>query len=277
MVRVEDALREALPNVELADVRVIESGWDSRVCEVADRWIVRVARNESAAAGYEIEAQLLPRLAPTLPLQIPVPVRVGSGWALTSRIGGAPVDAEAGRDHGAQLGIFLRTLHAFPVAEARALGVPEEQRAFDIERFRTLVLPLLARGERRAAAQLLTEHERAESEPRLTHADLGPEHILVGEGTITGVIDWTDTRIGDPAIDLAWPLHGAPTPFAGAAAETYGVGAALARRALVYHALGPWHEVIHGLRNDSSWVESGLAGVRARLRKATEGAGTMGW
>jgi aminoglycoside phosphotransferase (APT) family kinase protein len=277
MVRVEDALREALPNVELTDAQVIESGWDSRVCEVAHRWIVRVARNDWAAKGYGIEAQLLPRLAPTLPLQIPIPVRVGPGWALTNRIAGAPADAEAGADLGAQLGTFLRALHAFPVSEARALGVTEERRAFDIERFRTLVLPLLARGERRAAAQLLTEHERGGSEPRLTHADLGPEHILVGEGMITGVIDWTDTRIGDPAIDLAWPLHGAPTPFAGAVAETYGVGAALARRALVYHALGPWHEVVHGLRTDSSWIESGLEGVRARLRKATEGAGTMGW
>jgi aminoglycoside phosphotransferase (APT) family kinase protein len=37
------------------------------------------------------------------------------------------------------------------------------------------------------------------------HNDLGAEHVLVdaGAGTITGVIDWTDAAITDPARDLA--------------------------------------------------------------------------
>src|SRR5438093_7700023 len=201
---------------------------------------------------------------------IPVTVRIGKRWTLARRIAGAPVDADATGSVGAQLGIFLKALHSFPVDEARTLGVREEQRAVDIERFRTLVLPLLDRSERQVAERLLAEHGRAQFEPTLVHADLGPEHILVARGQITGVIDWTDACIGDAAIDLAWPLHGASAQFAKAVTVAYGVDDTLARRALVFHALGPWHEVVHGLRNDRRWVESGLAGVRTRLREVAE-------
>jgi aminoglycoside phosphotransferase (APT) family kinase protein len=262
--------------VRLTGLRIIESGWDSRVFDFRRKWILRVARNDWAVKGYSIEARLLPRLAPLLPVQIPLTTRVGKRWALTRRIAGDPLDSNANGELGGQLASFLKALHAFPVAEARTLAVRDDKRAVDIDRFRTLVLPRLGPSERRAGEHLLAEHESARFDPTLVHADLGPEHILVDGGRITGVIDWTDARIGDAAIDLAWPLYGAPANFAAAVAEGYGVDDALARRALVHHALGPWHEVVHGLRNDERWIASGLAGVRARLRRVAEGAGTMG-
>ena len=37
----------------------------------------------------------------------------------------------------------------------------------------------------------------------LAHADLGAEHILEDEGHLTGVIDWTDAAVTDPALDFA--------------------------------------------------------------------------
>jgi aminoglycoside phosphotransferase (APT) family kinase protein len=261
--------------VHLAGLRIIETGWDSRVVDFRGKWIVRVARNEWAAKGYATEAKLLPRLAPALPVQVPLIVRAGKKWTLTRRIAGVPVDADASDAVGAQLASFLEALHAFPVADARRLGAPDEQRAVAVERFRAVVLPLLDRGERQLGESLLAEHERARFEPTLVHADLGPEHILVADGRVTGVLDWTDACIGDAAVDLAWALHGAPVPFAAAVAETYGVDEALARRALVYHALGPWHEVVQGVHKDKRWVVSGLVGVRARLGRVAEGAGTM--
>ena len=33
------------------------------------------------------------------------------------------------------------------------------------------------------------------------HGDLGAEHVFAHEGRITGVIDWSDAAIGDPALD----------------------------------------------------------------------------
>jgi aminoglycoside phosphotransferase (APT) family kinase protein len=96
----------------------------------------------------------------------------------------------------------------------------------------------------------------------------------VHDGRVAGVIDWTDARVGDPALDLAWPLHGAPEPFAAALSETYGVDEALLRRAHVYHALGPWHEVVHA--DEPRAFAGGLARVRERLAKVTGRTDTMG-
>ena len=211
---------------------------------------------------YETEAALLRQLEGLLPLEIPHVVRTGRRWIVTRYVRGS---AFAGDADLRPLGSFLRRLHEL------AIDAPLHDPRADTERFRRLVLPLLEGAERRAGEALLDAHAAASFEPTLTHADLGPEHVLVREGRVHGVIDWTDARLGDPAIDLAWALQADPR-----VAETYPVDAALARRALVYHALGPWHEVAWGLGHGGRrWVESGLAGVRARLRAVAGSPDTM--
>jgi aminoglycoside phosphotransferase (APT) family kinase protein len=268
MVRVEEALAEALPGVEPHTLQTIETGWDSIAVDVDGDWILRVARRDEVAATYRVETALLPELAPLFPLAVPVPVRAGPDWILTRRIAGAPFDTSA---EIRPLGELLAALHAFDVERAQHLGAETHDPRTDAERFRSRVLPLLDPDERAAAEALLEEHAAAASAPRLTHADLGPEHVLVESGRISGVIDWTDMRVGDPAIDLAWALDASPE-----IATAYPVDPSLARRALLYHALGPWHEVTYGLfLGDTRWVECGLAGVRDRLRKVTGPPDTM--
>jgi aminoglycoside phosphotransferase (APT) family kinase protein len=48
----------------------------------------------------------------------------------------------------------------------------------------------------------------------LIHGDLGPGHILIRDGAVTGIIDWTDSHLGDAALDLSWLLYGASDPMA---------------------------------------------------------------
>jgi aminoglycoside phosphotransferase (APT) family kinase protein len=113
----------------------------------------------------------------------------------------------------------------------------------------------------------LDEPANFEFTPRLTHADLGPAHILSRGGELTGVIDWSDARIGDPALDFAWALNGAPAAFAEAVLGAYASDDhSLPDRALFFHRLGPWYELHYGVHFDHpAYVESGLAGVRSRL------------
>jgi aminoglycoside phosphotransferase (APT) family kinase protein len=82
--------------------------------------------------------------------------------------------------------------------------------------------------------------------------------MLVRGGRLAGVIDWSDARIGDPAIDYAWLLH---SPF-----PDWDVDPELRRRARFYHRLGPWYEAHYGLFvGRPETVERGLAGIRDRL------------
>ena len=46
-------------------------------------------------------------------------------------------------------------------------------------------------------------------------------HLLVTGGEASGVIDWGDTCIGDPALDLSWTMLGTTRPFAEALEGAY--------------------------------------------------------
>ncbi|NUT53082.1 MAG: phosphotransferase, partial [Saccharothrix sp.] len=93
-----------------------------------------------------------------------------------------------------------------------------------------------------------------------------PEHVLAADGALTGVIDFGDAHVGDPAIDLAWALHDTTPAFADDVAAAYGVTDGLRDRALTWHRLGPWHHVAFGLdQDDPAIVREGLDGVVRRL------------
>jgi Ser/Thr protein kinase RdoA (MazF antagonist) len=134
------------------------------------------------------------------------------------------------------------------------------------------VLPLLPSHLTRSGAALL---ERLRTQPSLAtvvHGDLGPEHIRVVGDEVTGVIDWGDSGVFDPAIDLAWTTLGAAPAFADAVVAAYAPEPALLSRARDWHLLGPWHEVLHGLGSGGpAFVESGLTGTVARLERLGTG------
>lgn len=183
---------------------------------------MRWPRHRLAVEEIEKEVALLPALAPHLPVEVPRFEYVSrEPWLVAYRfIRGEPLVAED--PDGVRT--FLETLHTIDVDEVPA---PRED-------------------------WLATYREQAD------HSDLGPEHLLVRDGRLAGVIDWGDARIGDPALDYAWLLDG---PF-----RDWDVDDDLRRRARVYHRLAPWFEAHSGVFTDRpERVRSGLAGVRSTL------------
>ncbi|MEU0880941.1 phosphotransferase [Lentzea sp. NPDC005914] len=233
-------------------------GWDSRA-ELVGGWVERRPRRPEIGPQLVRETVVMPWLAPLLPLPVPVPV-VMSHDPLVVRHELVPGElATLNATQGRQLGEFLLALHALPVEEASARGV--SPRTLPVERFRGEVLPHVPEG-----ATLLDALPGVPADT-LVHGDLGPEHVLGRDGVLTGVIDFGDLHIGDPAVDLAWALHGTPPEFADALAGTYGVTDQLRHRALIWHQLGPWDEVLYGNDiGDPQVAAGGLAGVRDRLK-----------
>jgi len=250
-------------------VEVVEDGWDSLVLEVGGGWIVRVPRREEVRATLATEVRLLPELAPTLPVPIPRFELVARDGVAYRKLPGVPIDPSRAA-LGEQAGRFLAALHAFPVERARELGVPSHDLDWR-DRYRTFTRevldaagPVLGPEAEAMVAQYLEDDANFAFAPRLLHADLGPAHLLAVDDELTGVIDWGDARIGDPALDFAWLLQ---QPFAEAVLAAYGDhDPELPERALFYHRLGPWYELHYGLFFDRpEFVESGLVGVRSRL------------
>lgn len=249
-----------------------DGGWDNRVTLVDGRWVHRTPRFPDREPQLRRESALLPWLAPLLPLPVPVP-QVLSEDPFTVRHAYLPGDRCPGASpaHGSAIGGFLRALHAVDVADAmrhgaRDAGTTHAETCATLSRMERDVLPLLPPHVATAGAALL--ERMASPPPRATvvHADLGPEHIRVVDEQVTGIIDWGDSCIGDPALDLAWTTRGSEPAFAEAVAASYDGDAPTLARALDWHLLGPWHEVLYGLgEGGPAFVESGLAGTVDRL------------
>ena len=109
----------------------------------------------------------------------------------------------------------LSSLHAIPTllfAEACAFEPTVEawrQRYQELrETVRTRISPLLDSRMREAVergfGRFLDKELKTLEDVALVHCDLGCEHILIGDNgtTVTGLIDFEDVTIGDPAIDF---------------------------------------------------------------------------
>ncbi len=259
---------------EPADHRLVTQGWDSFTEIVDGRWVDRRPRRPEVARALLAETAVLPRVAAYLPLEVPVPVVVEEEPLRVRHrlVPGLPADPlRLTAADGEQFGRFLRALHRTPPMVYAGTGIlTAEQARTDLERFldecTQRVLPLVDACLREAAAALL-EGARRPTAVTLVHADLGPGHLLAdGRGRLTGVIDWSDALVGDPARDLAWALNGCAAPFADAVATSYGASPEQTERALVWHRLGPWYEAHWGVSGGPDGLrDSGLAGIESRL------------
>lgn len=298
--RCREILAAALPALALDDVRYLAEGWDSAVFLINNSLLFRFPKRAEVAAALERELRLLPELGPTLTTPIPrfrfiVRDHPAYPWTFAGYplIEGVPADQPA-LDQTAtiavarQTGEFLRQLHAFPLAQAVALGVAPAHVAGGRRQFLGFVAsvggrvaPLITNTEAQHLARWFDAVEsrgQFDFTPVLVHGDLGIEHLLVDPATdvLTGVIDFGDTGIGDPACDFAGILGSLGESAARAALVAYGRpdDDALLARAGVFSAMVPLHEILFGIdTGDDEHVERGVHALRAGLLAAERPAG----
>ena len=207
-------------------------------------WVFRFPKSDDTAAQFAIEAGLLPRIAPRLPLPVPLFRFIGVPSAEFPRTfcgyrklpgepairlppGEVPFEAFAG-----PIARFLSALHAVPIEHAISAGVPRQSLPETLDELRTDALADLPRVREVSPAAPIEDWQAfleaapdagGERGPVLLHNDFAAEHLLFDSaaGTITGVIDWSDVAIGDPAFDLAGLFHWGGEAFARAVATAY--------------------------------------------------------
>jgi aminoglycoside phosphotransferase (APT) family kinase protein len=223
-VVVDEALARRLigsqfPELPLQSLRHLAEGWDNTVWLADDEVAFRFPRRAIAVSLLEREVELLPRLAPLLPLPVPVPTFIGRmsddyPWTFFGAplIPGSEI-AEAAVEQvrfGRQLGEFLLALHDVELD----LAVPDDpmgraDMSIRVPKARDELSKLghLSGGAKRvldAAVDLPTPDAKV-----LAHGDLHLRHALVGgDGGLSGVIDWGDVCRADPSVDLSlyWSL-----------------------------------------------------------------------
>jgi macrolide phosphotransferase len=208
-------------------VELNDSGADFLVAHAVERsgsaWILRIPRREDALQRAYDESRALKLVSGRLPVAVP-------DWAIFSPrliaytpLAGNPaavIEMTQGGyvwrfDHSHPPAIFLRSLagaiaavHGIDHADAAAAGLrfhkPDEAPRWWSERM-DFVRDLLNVPDpvwRRWQAWV---HDRTywPEYAVLVHGDLHPAHILIDEhGGVTGLLDWTEAHVGDPAIDF---------------------------------------------------------------------------
>ena len=249
-VAVDTALVAALlaaqhPDLARLPLAVLDEGWDNAMFRLGDGLVVRLPRRAAAVALLDREQDWLPILAEALPLPVPAPVRrgrPGAGypwpWSVVPWIDGVTADlSPPAASEARALGRFLTALHrpAPPGAPRNPVrGVPlatrrdmVEARAARVATATDALTPALGRLWESALAAPIDDADR------WLHGDLHARNVLVSEGRLAGVIDWSDLAAGDRATDLAsvWGLFEARAAREEALAACAGVSEATWMRA----------------------------------------------
>jgi aminoglycoside phosphotransferase (APT) family kinase protein len=184
--------------------------------------IMRRRLPDSGGLRPSDEARLLALLAARSPLPVPHVVRLVSDDVMEmERVPGTPLvrhlpltSAGEVRRLAQALGGFVASLSRVSRRDVQDL-VPVEQPSLEEHRDEVAELSLaryseLTAVQRRAVAAFLAEDcPPSPAQLFLAHSDLGAEHVFVTgmPRHITGVIDWSDAAIADPALDLGLILR----------------------------------------------------------------------
>ncbi len=217
VVEVRDVVAACMPHYLIESVALAGEGLDSVAYEVNGELIVRFSR-EPDPARLDREIRLLAAVAAVAPLPVPEPLFAVAelGCMAYAKLPGTPLldlpelyRSGRGTTIAATLREFLAVLHAAPVARMAGLVDVDYHPLSQWRREAAGVYSTVAGRippvyRRRIEAFLAAAPPDGAYVPVFSHNDLGIEHVLVdpATGAVTGIIDWSDAAITDPAHDF---------------------------------------------------------------------------
>ena len=222
---VRSLLRDQHPDLAELPLRHVEGGWGNQMWRLGDDLAVRLQHMATSPGEQLKERRWLPLLAPRLPLPVPVPVRSGSPserfprtWTVMTWVPGLPADQgtiSRGQHAAENLAAFLRALHVAAPADGPADTAGHGSHPKDSAAGFTHFLGSLdasAIGSDAEQVRAVWADAAAapawQGRPVWVHGDLHPANVVLTDGTLSGVVDFGELFIGDPAADLAagWVL-----------------------------------------------------------------------
>lgn len=205
--------------------QVHSAGTGNALYRLGDDMVVRLPRIPSAVGQVDKEQKWLPRLAPLLPLNIPVPLAKGKPsdgypwqWSVYRWLEGedatsAPITNP--RDAAADLAKFITALQQIEATDGPPpgqhnfyRGVPLAMRDDETRDAIAALHDVIDVDEATTAWDTAIETPAWNGPPVWLHGDLHAGNLLVQQGRLSAVIDFGGLGVGDPACDVmaAWTL-----------------------------------------------------------------------
>lgn len=203
---------------------VAVGGWDNRTFHLGEQMIVRLPSAADYAPQVEKEQKWLPRLAPLLPLSIPVPLAIGEAaegypwkWSIYQWLEGE--SAATGRfadicEFAVNLAQFLVALRRIDSMDGPPPGAHNFYRGGPLAVYDAETRQAITALQGKIAVDAVIEVWEAalatawHKSPVWIHGDVSAGNLLVQDGRLNAVIDFGQLGVGDPACDLAiaWTL-----------------------------------------------------------------------
>jgi aminoglycoside phosphotransferase (APT) family kinase protein len=277
-----------LPGRRVGSVMPLGGGLDNVTFEVDGELVVRFARDPDPER-LDREARLLAAVARVSPLPVPEPVLAvpDLGCLAYPKLRGTPLldlldlpdrlDRPGGQRAASiaeALGGFLAALHGIPSARVAGLVDVDDTPLAEWWQEAAATYPAVAPHlppEHRPPVEAFLDAappDDARDAAVFTHHDLGIEHVLVDPvtWTVTGIVDWSDAAITDPAHDFGLLLRDLGPEALDAALDAHGTAAhdrATLRDRATFHArCGLLEDLDHGLRTGGrAYVDKSLAAL----------------
>jgi aminoglycoside phosphotransferase (APT) family kinase protein len=221
-------LQKSFPDLPaIPSLAILGEGFSSLAVETPDEIVFRIPRTPEAGARYAREFQLLPLIKPHLPVAIPEPrwyrpasVLFPYGVIGYPKLSGHPLDFDDLLNpvlqpaYAAQIATILVALHQTPTASFPLQDHwPVLYQSWQNQR--EVVMPVLKEvlridEYRRVAAwwqEFLPDDDLRAYSPVLIHGDFWFGNLLIEKNQITGLIDFENIALGDPALDFTPLLY----------------------------------------------------------------------
>ena len=205
-------------------------GTDNANYRLGNDMVVRLPRQERTSRTLEKERHWLPRLAPLLPLAVPVPLAAGMPgegypftWSVYTWLRGENATRERISDRGqlaTDLAEFIAALQRIATTDGPPPGEHNFFRGEPLARrdaaTRTAIASLGSQIDVDAVSAAWEEALRSpewQRAPVWVHGDLDARNLLVANGRLSAVIDFGGLGVGDPACDVmvVWKVLTADT------------------------------------------------------------------
>lgn len=280
----KDQINNVYPELNITNIKQNSIGQNNDVVIVNESLVFRFPKYEEGIEALRKETAVLDHIRKHVSLPIPFPIyqsfepyEAGKVFAGYERIEGEPlwrdsfyrITKEEDRDRIAeQLVTFLKELHATSTGDPSSENIHREVEDLYV-RIQKKLSSYMREDAKEKVSNLFESFLRNEKHARVSkkriHGDFGASNILWNPERceITGIIDFGETEIGDPAYDFAGLLASYGEDFLRRCLALYPEGQDILERVMFYKETFALQEALHGIEHgDTTAFENGIREYR---------------